>query len=305
MLVKAMMRLVALTVFLLSPFLCVVSMANDIKTVEGEYTFLGDGTSSPMECKRRAADGARIQALKNEFGAVLGQDIMQTESVRGNSESSHFLSLSYSEVKGEWLGDIGEPEYEISLDADAHLVVRCKVKGRAKALSNKAAEFEALVLRNGTEQRNADTNFRHGDRMYLYFSAPTNGYLSVFLADEQDNVFQILPYSTGDVPEVKTRKGYDYIFFDTKRGNDFGNVDELIMTAPGGEEFNKVYVVFSPEAFAAPAVKTKYTGAPPVIDREKFTEWLVKVRRNDERMGVKSMNLMIAPSGKKTESMHY
>ncbi|MDE5901836.1 MAG: DUF4384 domain-containing protein [Muribaculaceae bacterium] len=305
MMVKAMMRLVALAVFLLSPFGGAISMANDIKTVEGEYTFLGDGRHSPAECKRLAAEGARIQALKNEFGAVLSQDIMQTESVKGDSEASHFLSLSSSEVKGEWLGDIGEPVYDVSLDDDANLVVRCKVKGRAKALNNKAAEFEALVLRNGTDQRNADTNFRHGDRMYLYFSAPVNGFLSVFLADEQDNVFQILPYSTGDVAEVRTRKGYDYIFFDSRRGTDFGNVDELIMTAPDGEEFNKVYVVFSPEAFAPPAVKFKYAGAPPVIDREEFAKWLVKVRRNDERMGVRSMNLMIAPSGKKTESIRY
>ncbi|MDE7343971.1 MAG: hypothetical protein K2N19_08155 [Muribaculaceae bacterium] len=118
---------------------------------------------------------------------------MQTESIRGDSETSHFLSLSSSEVKGEWLGDIGEPEYDISLDQDANLIVHCKVKGRAKALNNRAAEFEALVLRNGTDRRQADTNFRHGDRMYLYFSAPVNGYLSVFLADEQDNVLPSSP----------------------------------------------------------------------------------------------------------------
>lgn len=300
---NAILRLLALTVFLFSA--AAAMMANDIKTVEGEYTFLGDGRHSPAECKRLAAEYARVAALKDAFGAILTQDIMQTESIRGDSESSHFLSLSSSEVKGEWLGDIGEPEYDISLDQDANLIVHCKVKGRAKALNNRAAEFEALVLRNGTDRRQADTNFRHGDRMYLYFSAPVNGYLSVFLADEQDNVFAILPYSTGDVHEIKTRKTFDYIFFDPKRGNDFGNVDELIMTAPDGEEFNKLYVVFSPEPYAPPVVKFKYAGAPPVMDREEFTKWLVKVRRNDERMGVKSMNLMISPSGRKTETINY
>ena len=297
----AFLRIVAAAAIMI--FSSVTVRADEIKTVEGEYTFPGDGRHSPAECKRLAAEYARVQALKNAFGAIVSQDIMQTESMRGETETSHFLSLSSSEVKGEWLGDIGEPEYEINLDQDDNLVVKCKVKGRAKALNNRASEFESLVLRNGTDRRNADTNFRDGDRMYLYFSAPVNGYLSVFLADEQDNVFAVLPYSTGDVPEIHTKKGYDYIFFDARRGNDFGNVDELIMTAPDGEEFNKIYVVFSPEPFAPPAVKFKYAGAPPVMDREEFTKWLVKVRRNDDRMGVKSMNIMIQPSGRKTETI--
>ncbi len=290
--------------------LCLMGMvsaakADDVKTVEGEYTFLGGGRHSPAECKRLAAEGARIEALKKEFGVIVGQNVMQTEHIDGDSESTHFLSLSFSEVKGEWLGDIGEPEYDISLDDDATLVVKCKVKGRAKALSNRASEFESLVLRNGTDQRNADTDFRHGDRMYLYFSAPVNGYLAVFLADEADNVFAILPYATGGVNEIRTKKGYDYVFFDPRRGNDFGTVDELIMTAPEGEEYNKVYVVFSPEPFSPPAVKFKYAGAPPSTDAEEFSKWLVKARRNDDRMGVKSMNLRISPSGKKTEKMRY
>lgn len=293
---KKSFRLLVSGVVLLSSSLPTIVRADDIRSVEGEYTFVGDGRHSPAECKRLAAEYARIQALKNVFGTVLSQDVMQTQTLRGGTEASHFLMLSSSEVKGEWLGDTGDPEYDISLDEGANLVVRCKVRGNAKALNNRAAEFEALVLRNGKERRNADTGFRHGDRMYLYFSAPVSGYLSVFLADEQDNVFQVLPYSTGDVSEVKTRKGAEYIFFDPGCGHTFGNADELVMTAPDGEEFNKLYVVFSPEAYAAPAVKFKYAGAPPVISRDDFTKWLVKVRRNDDRMGVKSMNLMITPS---------
>lgn len=293
---KKIFRLLASAVVLLCASGTTILRADDIRSVEGEYTFVGDGRHSPAECKRLAAEYARIQALKNVFGTVLSQDVMQSQTVKGGAESSHFLMLSSSEVKGEWLGDTGDPEYDISLDEGANLVVRCKVRGNAKALNNRASEFEALVLRNGTERRNADTGFRHGDRMYLYFSAPVSGFLSVFLADEQDNVFQVLPYSTGDVSEVKTRKGTEYIFFDPSRGHTFGNADELVMTAPDGEEFNKLYVVFSPEAYAAPAVKFKYAGAPPVIGRDDFTKWLVKVRRNDDRMGVKAMNLMITPS---------
>ena len=277
----------------------------DIKTVEGEYTFYGDGRHSPADCKRLAAEYARVDALKRAFGTIVSQDILQTDAVKGDSETTHFLSLSSSETKGEWLGDLGAPEYEARLDNDGNYIVHCKIRGRAKEISNQASEFDALVLRNGTDRRNADTRFRHGDDLYLYFSAPTGGYVAAFLADETGQVYGILPYSTGDVDRIKVKRGYDYIFFDPRRGNDFGNVDQLTLTAADGEEFNKVYVVFSPDPFAMAPVKFKTPGAPPSIDSEEFTKWLTKCRRNDPRMGVKSMNIVIAPSGSKTETIQY
>lgn len=279
--------------------------ADDVRTVEGEYTFLGDGHYSPAECRRLAAEYARVEALRREFGTIVSQDIIQTESDDGNTAVSRFLNLSSTETKGEWLGDIGEPEYRISLDSDDNYIVYCKVKGRAKPITNEATDFEAAVLRNGTDRRMADTRFRDGDDLYLYFSAPVNGYLSAYLADEQGEVYCLLPYSTGDVDEIRTRRSKEYVFFDPAAGTEFGTVDELAMSAPDRQEFNKIYVVFSPEPFAQPALKFKVAGAPPSVSSEDFAAWLVKRRRNDPKMGVKSMNIVISPSSSKTETVRY
>lgn len=281
------------------------ALADDIREVKGEYTFLGDGNHSPAECRRLAAELARVEALKEAFGTIVSQDILQSEFDDGNSATSRFLSLSSTETKGEWLGDIGEPEYEVSLDKDDNYIVKCKVRGRAKPITNRAAEFEAKVLRNGTDLKMADTRFRNGDDLFLYFSAPTGGYLSAFIADEEGEVYCILPYSTGDVDEIHTRRGKEYVFFDPRQGTEFGNVDELAMATAGKVEFNKLYVVFSPEPYTMPAVKFRRAGAPPSVSSEDFASWLVKSRRNDQRMGVKSMNIVISPSGKKTEIINF
>lgn len=286
-------------------FGCAGAAAEDIVDVAGEYTFYGDGRQSPADCRRLAAEHARIDALKRQFGTIVSQDIVQADRMAGDSESTHFLSLASSEVKGEWLGDTSEPEFEVSLDKDGDYVVRCRVKGRARKLSNRAAEFEALVLRNGTDRRHADTRFRHNDDLYLYFSAPVNGYVAAFLADESGQVYGILPYTTGDVDEIRVRKGYDYVFFDPRRGTDHGNVDELVVTAPGGEEFNKIYVLFSPEPFARAPLRFSTPGAPPSMSREDFTAWLSRCRRNDPRMGVKSMNIIITPPASGAETINY
>ncbi|MBD5418572.1 MAG: DUF4384 domain-containing protein [Bacteroides sp.] len=269
--------------------------ADEIRTLEADYTFIGDGRLSPAECKRLAAEGARIEALRNAFGTIVSQDVLSSETMHGDHQKSHFLSLSSSEVKGEWLGDVEEPRFTTSLDNNDNLIVKCHIKGRAKPLSNRAVDFEAIVLRNSTDKRNASVNFVDNDDFYLYFSAPVSGYLSVYLADESGEVYCLLPYSTGDVEEIRTKKGYDYIFFDPKRGNDFGTVDELRLIAPDHAEYNKVYVLFSPDPFSPAPVKFRVPGAPPSIQADDFNQWIIKTRRNDPRMGVKTMNLLITP----------
>lgn len=291
------MRRIFKIIALLAVLLTSVSgvFAQDIVTLEGEYTLHGDGRLSPADCKRLALENARVEALRNEFGTIVSQDVMATESDR--DDASRFLALTSSEVKGEWLGDIGEPKYDINLDSNGNLVVKCTVKGRARRLSNEAPEFDAKVLRNGTDpKRFADTNFRDKDDLFVYFSAPVAGYLNIYLADETGTVYCMLPYPRSDVSEIKTKRGYDYIFFDdTRAGGDFGNADGMQMYASDGVEYNKLYVIFSPNNFAQAPTKFGHESGFPTISQEEFDKWLIKSRRNDPKMGVKSMNLIVSP----------
>lgn len=276
---------------------------NDVVTVEGVATYYGESNDSPADCKRKALAQARIEALRR-FGTIVSQNLFQSESDNGDSAESSFLSLSESEVKGEWLGDVGEPEYQTSFSDDDTLVVTCKIKGRARALSNEAAEFEALVLRNGTDRRNADTQFNNGDDMYVSFTAPTNGYVMIFLLDEAGDAYCLLPYLRATEDMVKVKKNYNYVFFDSSRaGTEFGTVDDLVMTADRKREYNKLYVLFSPNPIAMPMVKPKSDGLPASMKTEDFHKWIIKVRRNDQRLGVQSIPLIINPSSSATERM--
>ena len=118
-----------------------------VRNVHGEYTFYAEGNQSTNEAKRLALEGARLQAIAAEFGTVVTQSTVQEESLSDGSEHSYFSQLSASEVKGEWLEDSGDPEYDISF-IQGMLVVKCRVRGRARELSNEAADFSATILRN-------------------------------------------------------------------------------------------------------------------------------------------------------------
>ncbi|MDE5807224.1 MAG: DUF4384 domain-containing protein, partial [Muribaculaceae bacterium] len=217
--------------------------------------------------------------------------------IGSGGEVNKFLSLSATEVKGEWIADDGEPAYEFSHDAKDNLIVKCRVKGKAKEISNEAAAFEASVLRNGTDLRHADNLFRDGDDMFLYFRGAVDGFLAVFLQDEAGEVYLLLPYPRDTKTRVPVSKDKDYIFFSRehdKGGDKYGApVEEMVMTAPDGPEYNRVFVVFSPEYFSRPVMNA--SGGLPVMKGEEFNKWLVKARRNDPKMGVKAMNLQIAP----------
>lgn len=282
---------------LISLFLLVHALmcsASDIVSVSGESTYYDDGTKSKSECVRLAAEQARINALARKFGTIVSQDILQTDRIAGNREQNDFLALTSSEVRGEWIADVGEPEYEFSHDSKSNLIVHCKIRGKAKEITNSAAPFEARVLRNGTDLRNADNIFRDGDDMFLHFRTSADGYLAVFLEDEAKDVYLLLPYPRDPKSRLPVIKDKDYVFFSRDRDKENGAlVEEMVMTAPDNLEYNRVYVVFSPEPFSRPVMDTA-TGLP-VMKSAEFNKWLIKNRLNDSRMGVKAMNLQISP----------
>lgn len=269
-----------------------------VKKVKGNYTYYGDKNDSPAACKRKALEGARLDAISSEFGTIVSQDILQADRVGAGGEDSKFFSLSSTEVKGEWIADEGDPVYVVSLGNDDCLIVNCRISGTAKAISNDAVEFEAIALRNGNTKGNASSEYHQGDQLNLYFSAPMDGYLAVFLMLENGDVIKMLPYRADSRQEASVKKDHDYVFFDeSKAAGDFGEVDSFEIATDGEIEFNKLYVLFSPNSFSAPVMNKPSTpGGLPFVKEDDFSKWLVKNRKNDPKMGVKQINLKLFPN---------
>jgi len=153
--------------------------------VSGTYTYYGDPNQSVKEVRAAAIEHARVQALAEKFGTLLTQNTIQQESIKNGQEHSDLMQLNAAEVKGEWLEDLREPEILREELVDGMLVIEARVKGRARAISSEAVDFEVLTLRNGTEKRFADTSFRAGDDLFLYFKSPVDGYVDVYLARQR------------------------------------------------------------------------------------------------------------------------
>lgn len=266
--------------------------AQKVQRVCGEFTYYAEGDESPNQAKAKALEGAKLQAIAAEFGTVVSQSIVSKESSENGMENSYFSQLSASEVKGEWLENVGEAEYKIEYVQEM-LAVTCKVCGKAREITNEAVEFEATVLKNGTEKRFADTRFRNGDDLYLQFRSPVDGYVAVYLVDETPTAYCLLPYLSNAKGQQSVKHGENYIFFSPKLSKTEGGVDEFTLTCENNIERNQLYIIFSPKPFTKALDDRVSEALPRQLAYEEFSRWLGKSRRNDSKMGLKVIHLEI------------
>lgn len=275
--------------FLLLLFSAVVCMAQRVKEVSADYTYVTTSDVSVAEAKRVALERARIQALADEFGTVVNQtNTTQVHNTSGGKSSLDFLSLGSSEVKGEWLQDTRSPEYEIKFDGD-NLIVHVTVSGKAREIVSAAVDVYAAILRNGKERKFEGDEFRDGDDLYLLFKSPVAGYVAVYLVDDAGMAYCLLPYSGDTDGQQQVDAGREYLFFDADKAGDASLAaitDELTMTCSKNMEHNDVYIIFS----ATPFVKAQDDRAderlPRSLPADDFRRWLTKNRVKDKDMVV-------------------
>ncbi len=256
--------------------------AQQVKKVEGEYTYRAPEEVSVEQAKRTALERAQLEAIATTFGTNISQQNSTRVSNSNGKSNVDFLSISSSDVKGEWIETIGEPLYTINYE-QGMLIVTCKVKGSIREITTAAIDLNAKVLRNGTEDRFESSEFRSGDELYLSFQSPVDGYLAVYLLDEQGNAFCLLPYRNQSDGIYKIHANTPYIFFSEKDAplQERSLIDEYVMTCEKAQEVNHVYTIFSPNPFIKSNDKDNGDALPRETDGESFQKWLAKIRRKD------------------------
>ena len=285
--------------FIIGLFSCLWTIqAAKTKTIKAEYTYYAPENVTLEQAKQTALQRARLQGLAEEFGTNMNQiGTTIRENVNGESSASVF-QLTNSTVKGEWIRDLEDPEYDIKYEGNT-LVVSAKVKFEARELKSATIDFDAKILRNGTDDKYESDDFKNGDDLFLSFQTPKDGYLAVYLV-EGDQAYCLLPYrnQTDGICQVKANKRY--VFFSAAEDKS-ANVDEYVMTTDKQLENDVIYVIYSPQEFSKAAdtqsdrqVGLEGTdGLPRELTFEKFQKWLSRHQGSDEKMGVSTIPITI------------
>lgn len=262
-------------------------LAQKVSTLTAEYTYYAPEDVSRAEAKRIAKERAILKALNDKYGTTIAQHNTTVTENSGAKSNVDFNSLSISEVNGEWLGDIGEPKYEISFEQDM-MVVRCTITGKARERKSADITFSARVLRKGFDDSFESSSFKNGDDMFLSFLTPQKGFLAVYLVDNKQNAYCLFPYRSEQSGRAAVKANHRYVLFSSKKAApDFmpSAVDEYVLTSNGGIETNYIYVVFSPNTFIK-AADNAVEGLPRELSFENFQRWLAKNRTHDKAMQV-------------------
>ena len=273
--------------FILVAF-CLLAMSSKLvaqkqQKVENIYTYRAPENISVEQAKRIALERAQIDAIATAFGTSILQHNSTLVSNKNGHSDIDFRSISSSDVQGEWIETIGEPQYDISFEKEM-LIVSCKVKGIIREIVSADIDIKAKVLRNGTEDRFESTEFKSGDDMFLSFQSPVDGFLAVYLLDNNGDAFCLLPYKAQTDGIQKISANTSYVFFSEKNVplTERALVDEYTLTCEHSMENNQIYVIFSPNPFVKATDNDMGELLPREIDRGAFQKWLAKVRRKDK-----------------------
>ena len=273
----------------------------------GEYTYYLPRNVSIEQAEKRALHEARLETIAERFGVWVTQfNIMATRS-ENDIISKNFFSYGGNDVKGEWVRDTRKPEYKISFE-DEMLAVHVSTCFIAREITRAGVDFSAKTLRNGTEDKFESTEFRHGDDIFLSFRSPIDGYIAVYLVDEDSQTaFCLLPYGNDPTGKVKVNSQQKYVFFSKKHveRSEVNIVREYVMTCKNQIEHNLLYIIFSPNEFTK-ALDSKATNEtvpqvqlpfevvlPRQLPFDDFQKWLHLNRQRDNDMDMQMKILTI------------
>ncbi len=261
--------------------------------VDAEDTYYAPSNVSRDEARRIVLERAKIKAIADEFGTIVTKtDFSFIQNRSDGNSSSDFMSLGESDVKGEWIETIGEPEYDIKYYPEEDVFAfTVKVEGRIREIVSPGIDIDAKLTKVTPDLRFEVDHIKDGESMYLYFKSPVKGYAAVYFFDEPSmQMYNILPYQEDESGSVEIKGDKPYFFFSKDKKHCIGSpdlVDECYITATRSQETNAIYVVFSPNKFTRANCEGAFKDEdghlrPRQLSFADFQKWLGKLKRIDK-----------------------
>lgn len=272
-------------------------------TVTGQAVFIAPHSMTPYQARQEAINRAQLDAISREFGSAVSMSnlsFMQS----GERERDDFYSIAESDVRGEWIETLGDTIWNITPRA-SETIYEVRLKGRIREIPMNRIDVDSSLLFNGTDkERDAIRNFSYkaGDYMYVWFTSPVDGYLAIYLGDDDDamTLQSLVPMPGMQEGAYPIKGGREYVFFDRASAEPrYRDLTRRIkMNCRKETDINQVYVIFSPNSFAKAADRRSSSGRtvnvngeeidlmPREADFATFQRWLGKARRHDPDMQV-------------------
>jgi hypothetical protein len=254
---------------------------------------------SRQEVRKKVEELSTIDALERAFGRIVIQGnstyITNLQTGKKVETNTVFNTIANTSVKGEVVEVIKAEFNDVTgtrtIDGrkETFTEIRCDIEIEAREITTPPVDFISFTL-GCTDEKCRTTAYKNDDPLYLFFSSPASGYISVFL-DDRTETQCLYPYSTmpdefeGGVP-VSADKKY-ILFSDKKEFNYFPGKNFIpgtyLLYCKSAQELNRLFVIFSKSTLNKPSlsgvkqIEGGYT-LPKSLKSEDFQRWLNKYR---------------------------
>lgn len=253
--------------------------------VTGKYTYIltENDDVTIKEAKIKAVELAKAEAIKNEFGTLVVSDFINTERSEGNDLSSYYIMDTTSSMKGEWLGDEREPEIDVNY-VNGEFLFTAEVWGTAREIKRVPTDIRWEILKDAASGEKTEAeDFDSGERFFVKFKSPADGYVAIYLITGDDETACLLPYRKDKTGRVPVKGGKEYTFFDMTTDPQATyyklNTRNLL-------EHNQLVVIYSPNPFSMCVDTNNDNRRLSYLKQKDFAKWLLKNQRADNDMVV-------------------
>jgi hypothetical protein len=276
----------------------------EVKTI-GEFQTEFNSNETKDQAKKRAKEGAIVNALEKAFGSAVFQgNSMYIKNINtGNTSetTTGFNTIADVYVKGEVVEELEVDFNEIPFtkkkgrEVETGIEIKCSVKIRAREYEEPEANFKILTLNCTDTGRCVTTAFRKNAPFYVNFTSPESGYMCIFLDDNETSSI-LFPYV---MHRERFFTGYpvtgnkSYLLFSNSKLHQFDNsllTDELQWDTR--ENMEKLSVIFSPTPFQLPdLMRQNSSNLPENISSVEFNKWLIHLRKKNKNIQIKKIAL--------------
>ncbi len=270
-------------------FIACGAFGQKVVDTSGEAQVRIESDMSKEDAKELARQQAMINAIDNAFGSYVEQDSdMMIEEGKAN-----FKIIGHTLVKGDWLKTLKEQYKEESRivkgesGKETEIWIKCKIKGMVREIVKPQINL-SFEPRSCLTDLCRTYSFNSGSPMYLRISSPVDGYLSIYIVEDDHMAYRLLPYQ--EMPEqylhaIPVKADQEYMFFANGESFDYFEdfsylmVDEIYLETAMDKEFIDLYVIFSTERYKKPLLKASENIAdvyvlPKMLEEGDFMEWL-------------------------------
>jgi len=274
-----------LTLIVLILAFTLVTQAQREEEVSGSYTYVlseNDGITL-KEAKHMCIELAKAAAIKEKFGELITSDVIDSNvETNGESSTSYYWENTVAMAKGDWLGDTEKPQLDIKYEDDK-LIFTAEVKGRAREIIQSKIDLKWEIMKDGLTMRKKASVFESGERIFVNFRSPADGYVAIYLILGDDVTQCLLPYPKDTDGRFEVKAGREYMFFDKEE--DLTAVPWKLSTKRRLEN-NQLVIIYSPNPFTKCNDKSVDKMHPNTLNTHDLQRWLLKCQREDRDMVV-------------------